>query len=273
LIVSPAAVVGWHRQGFRLWWRWKSWGRAGRPRIDPELRRLIRRLSHENPLWGAPRIQAELWLLGCDVAESTVAKYRVRPTRPPSPTWRSFLANHADCLASVDFFVVPTVTFRLLYGFLVLRHDRRRVVHFNVTSHPTVDWVARQIKEAFPYDEAPRYLIRDRDGAYGHCLREWLKRMGVEEVLTAPRSPWQSPYVERLIGSIRRECLDHVIVFHEAHLRRILSRYFDYYHNSRTHRALDDNAPFPRAVELPERGRVVGVPQVGGLHHRYTRVA
>jgi putative transposase len=230
-------------------------------------------LSHENPLWGAPRIQAELRLLGHDVAESTVAKYRVRPTQPPSATWRSFLANHVDCLASVDFFVVPTVTFRLLYGFLVLRHDRRRVVHFNVTSHPTAEWVARQIKEAFPYDEAPRYLIRDRDGAYGHCLRECLKRMGVEEVLTAPRSPWQNPSVERLIGSIRRECLDHVIVFNEAHLGRILSRYFDYYHNSRTHRALDDNAPCPRAVEAPGMGRVIAVPHVGGLHHRYTRVA
>jgi putative transposase len=143
VIVSPATVVGWHRQGFRLWWRWKSRGRPGRPRIDPVLRRLIRRLSHENSLWGAPRIQAELRLLGCDVAESTVAKYRVRPSRPPSPTWRSFLANHADSLASVDFFVVPTATFRLLYGFLVLRHDRRRLVHFNVTAHPTADWVAR----------------------------------------------------------------------------------------------------------------------------------
>src|SRR5450759_5346717 len=141
-IVSPATVVRWQRQGFRLWWRWKSRGRPGRPRIDPELRRLIRRLSRENPLWGAPRIQAELRLLGCDVAESTVAKYRVRPSRPPSPTWRSFLANHADCLASVDFFVVPTATFKLLFGFLVLRHDRRRVAHFNVTSHPTADWMA-----------------------------------------------------------------------------------------------------------------------------------
>ena len=273
LIVSPATVVGWHRQVFRLWWRWKSRGRPGRPRVDPELRRLIRRLSHENPLWGAPRIQAELRLLGHDVAQSTVAKYRVRPTQPPSATWRSFLANHVDCLASVDFFVVPTVTFRLLYCFLVLRHDRRRVAHFNVTSHPTADWVARQIKEAFPYDQAPRYLIRDRDGAYGHCLRECLKRMGVEEVLTAPRSPWQNPYVERLIGSIPRECLDHVIVFNEAHLRRVLTRYFDYYHNCRTHSALDDNAPCPRVVEPPGRGLVVGIPQVGGLHHRYMRVA
>ncbi len=166
-IVSLATVVDWHRQGFRLYWRWKSRGCTGRPRIDPELRRLIRRLSGENLLWGVPRFQAELRLLGCDAA---VAKYRMQPTRPPSPIWRSFLANHVNCLASVDFFVVPTATFKLLCGFLVLGHDRRLVAHFNVTAHPTADWVARQIKEAFPFDEAPRYLIRD--GAYGECFRE-----------------------------------------------------------------------------------------------------
>ncbi len=273
LIVTPATVVGWHRQGFRLYWRWKSRGRNGRPRIAPEVRRLIRRMSWENSLWGAPRIHAELRLLGHDVAESTVARYMGRRTRPASPPWRSFLANHIECLASVDFFVVPTVTFKLLYAFVVLCHDRRRVAHFNVTFHPTAEWVARQVKEAFPYDAAPRYLIRDHDGAYGEGFRECLESMGIEEVLTAPRSPWQNPYVERLIGSIRRECLDHVIVFNEAHLWRSLSRYFDYYHASRTHRALDDNAPCPREVEPSGRGRVVAIPQVGGLHHRYTRVA
>jgi putative transposase len=273
VIVTPATVVGWHRKGFRLYWRWKSRGRPGRPRIDPELRRLIRCMSRDNPLWGAPRIQAELGLLGHDLAESTVGRYMDRRTRPPSPNWRSFLANHADCLASVDFFVVPTVTFKLLYAFVVLCHHRRRVAHVNVTSHPTADWVARQIKEAFPFDEAPRYLIRDRDAAYGECFRECMESMGIEEVLIAPRSPWQSPYVERLIGSIRRECLDHVIVFGEAHLRRVLARYFDYYHHARTHHALGDNAPCPRAVESPGQGNVIAVPQVGGLHHRYTRVA
>jgi transposase InsO family protein len=272
-IVTPATVVGWHRQGFRLYWRWKSRGRPGRPPLDLELRRLVRRMSRENPLWGAPRIRAELRLLGCDVAQSTVAKYMVRRRRPPSPTWRAFLANHADCLASVDFFVVPTVTFKLLYAFVVLRHQRRRVVPFNATAHPTANWVARQIKEAFPFDQAPRYLIRDRDGAYGDSFRECLERMGIEEVLTAPRSPWQNPYVERLIGSIRRECLDHVIVFDEAHLRRVLSHYFDYYHHSRTHCALDDNAPCSREVERPDEGSVVAIPQVGGLHHRYSGAA
>ena len=272
-IVTPATVVGWHRHGFRLFWRWKSHGRPGRPRIDPQLRRLIHRMSRENPLWGAPRIQAELRLLGHDVAESTVARYRGRRTRPPSPNWRSFLTNHADCLASMDFFVVPTVTFKLQYAFVVLCHDRRRVAHVNVTSHSTADWVARQIQEAFPFDEAPRYLIRDRDAAYGECFRECMERMGIEEVLIAPWSPWQSPYVERLIGSIRRECLDHVIVFNEAHLKRILASFFDYYHRSRTHRSLGANSPYPRPVEHPAQGRVIAVPLVGGLHHRYTRGA
>jgi putative transposase len=273
MIVNPATVVGWHRTGFRLYWRWKSRSRSGRPRIDAEVRRLIRRMSLENPLWGAPRIRAELRLLGHDAAASTVAKYMARRTGPPSPTWRSFLANHVGCLASVDFFVVPTVTFRLLYGFVVLCHERRRVAHFNATAHPTGQWIARQVKEAFPFDDAPRYLIRDRDGAYGECFRECLECMGVEEVLIAPRSPWQNPYVERLIGSIRRECLDHVIVLDEAHLKRVLGSYFSYYHRTRTHRSLDDNAPCPRAVEPPGRGRVFAIPQVGGLHHRYARVA
>jgi putative transposase len=272
-IVTPATVVAWHRQGFRLYWRWKSRGRPGRPRIDPEVRRLIRRMSLENPLWGAPRIRAELRLLGHDVAASTVAKYMARRGRPPSPGWRCFLTNHVGCLASVDFFIVPTATFRLLYGFVVLCHHRRRVAHFNITAHPTAEWVTRQVREAFPFDEAPRYLIRDRDAAYGECFQECLERMGVEEVPIAPRSPWQSPYVERLIGSIRRECLDHVIVSGEAHLKRVLGSYFSYYHRSRCHRALDGNAPDPREVEPPDRGRVVAVPQVGGLHHRYTRAA
>jgi putative transposase len=235
--------------------------------------RLIRRVTCESPLWSAPRIQAELRLLGHDVAESTVARYMVRGRRPPSPTWRSFLVNDLDCLASVDFFVAPTATFQLLYDFLVVRHDRRQVVHFNLTAHPTADWVARQVKEAFPFGEAPRYLIRDRDAAYGEGFRAQLECMGIEEVRTAARSPWQNPFVERMIGTLRRECLDHVIVFNEAHLWRVLSRNFDYYHNSRTPRALDHNAPCPRAVEPPEGGKVVGVPQVGGLHHRYMRVA
>jgi transposase InsO family protein len=271
VIVKPATVVRWHRQGFRYYWRWKSGGRAGRPLIDVEARALIRRLSRENPLWGAPRIQAELRLLGHDLAKSTVAKYMLHRTKPPSPGWRSFLKNHAASLAAVDFFTVPTVTFQVLYVFLVLRHDRRRVVHFGVTSHPTPAWVAQQLREAFRFNEAPRYLIRDRDGVYGECFTKCMQSLGIEEVVIAPRSPWQNPFVERLIGTIRRECLDHLIVLNETHLRSILGEFFEYYHTGRSHRALDANSPVPRQVEPPERGEVVGVPQVGGLHHRYRR--
>jgi putative transposase len=274
LIVKPATVVRWHRQGFRLSWRWKSRGKPGRPPLADDVRRLIRRISRENSLWGAPRVQAELRLLGHEVAESTVAKYLARrKDRPPSQTWRAFLHNHMGSLASIDFFVVPTATFRLLYGFVVLMHERRRVVHFNVTERPTAAWVAQQLREAFPFDEAPRYLIRDRDGIYGDEVRRCLEGMGIEEVVIAPRSPWQNPFAERLIATLRRELLDHVIVLNERHLRRLLSTFFDYYHRARPHRSLDQNAPQPREVEPPERGRGVAVPQVGGLHHRYTRAA
>jgi putative transposase len=274
IVVKPATVVRWHRQGFRLYWRWKSRSnKAGRPSLDAEVRQLIRRMCRENSLWGAPRIQSELALLGYTVAESTVAQYMVRGRKPPSQTWRTFLENHVGCLASIDFFTVPTATFRVLYVFVVLRHNRRRVVHFNVTAHPTAAWTSRQIVQAFPYEEAPRFLIRDRDKIYGDVVRRCIQSRSIEEVLIAPRSPWQSPYVERLIGSIRRECLDHVIVFGEDHLRRVLDSYFAYYHESRTHLSLDRNAPERRDIEPPSRGEVIAIPQVGGLHHRYTRAA
>ncbi len=274
LIVQPETVIRWHRQGFRLYWRWKSRaGKPGRPAIESGVRALIRRMSRENPTWGAPRIQSELKLLGHDLAESTVAKYMLRPPQPPSQTWRTFLDNHLGDLAAIDFFTVPTATFRVLFCFVVLRHERRRVVHFNVTTNPTARWTAHQMIEAFPFDEAPPYLIRDRDGVYGNDFRNRVDNMGIEEVLTAPRSPWQNPYCERLIGSIRRECLDHVIVLHERHLKRTLAAYFDYYHNCRTHLSLERNSPLPREVEPPSRGDVISIPQVGGLHHRYTRAA
>jgi transposase InsO family protein len=271
-IVSPATVVRWHREGFRRYWRRRSRGKPGRPRVSADIRALIRRMSKDNTLWGVPRIQAELKLLGHDVARSTVAKYLVPRPKSPSPTWKAFLNNHVDCLASIDFFVVPTVTFQVLYCFVVLRHDRRRVVHFNVTARPTPTWVAAQVRQAFPAGQAPRLLLRDRDGAYRPCVQHALKDLGIQEVITAPSSPWQNPFVERLIGTLRRECLDHVIVFNEAHLTRLLRQFFDYYHNSRTHQALDDNAPNLRAIDPPERGKVIAIPQVGGLHHRYRRV-
>lgn len=226
-----------------------------------------------NPTWGAPRILSELILLGHDVAEETVAKYMVRNKKPPSQTWRTFLANHVPDIAACDFFTVPTVTFRVLYVFIVMRHDRREIVHFNITTNPYPEWTAQQIVQAFPYEEAPRFLIRDRDGIYGDYFKERVKGMGIEEVLTAPQAPWQNPYCERVIGSIRRDCLDHVIVLNESHLHRILTEYFDYYHNSGCHLSLDRNAPVPRDVEPPSEGQVVAIPQVGGLHHRYTRRA
>jgi putative transposase len=273
MIVKPDTVVRWHQQGFKLYWRWKSRGKPGRPKIDAEIRSLIRRICRENTTWGAPRIHSELALLGFTIDETTVAKYMIRNRKPPSQTWRTFLENHVRDIAAIDFFVVPTVRFQLLYCFIVLRHDRRRVVHFNVTRHPTARWTGQQIVDAFPFDEAPRFLIRDHDSIYGVDFQLRVDHMNIEEVVIAYRSPWQSPYVERLIGSIRRECLDHVIVFNEAHLQRILTDYFAYYHESRTHLSLNRNAPVPRDVERPERGKVIAVPHLGGLHHRYTRAA
>ena len=211
--------------------------------------------------------------MGHSVAESTVAKYMVRDRKPPSQTWRTFLANHAGQIAAVDFFTVPTVAFRVLYVFVVLRHEQRRVVHFNVTTNPTARWAAQQIVEAFPFAEAPRFLLHDRDSIYGQDSRDRVENMGIEDVLTAPRSPWQNPYVERLIGSIRRDCLDHVIVFDPEHLRRIVSAYFGYYHDVRAHLSLDRNSPNPRPVFPPEQGKVVATAYLGGLHHCYTRAA
>jgi putative transposase len=230
-------------------------------------------MSRENPLWGAPHIHGELLKLGIEISETSVAKYMVRHRKPPSQTWRTFLDNHIHSLVSVDFFTVPTIRFQVLYVFLVLAHDRRRVVHFNVTAHPTAEWTAQQLREAFPFDQIPRYLLRDRDQIFGDTFREQVKDMQIAEVLSAPRSPCQRAYVERLIGSIRRECLDHMIVFGEASLRRTLSSYFSYYHQTRSHLSLKKDSPEPRPIQRPERGPVVAVRQVGGLHHRYERRA
>jgi putative transposase len=273
VIVKPETVIAWHRKGFRLYWAWKSCLRQGRPCVPDEVRDLIRQMSLANPRWGAPRIHGELLKLGIEVSPATVAKYMVRNRRPPCQTWRTFLKNHLQDLASADFFVVPTATFRLLFVFVILSHDRRRLVHFAVTTNPTAEWVAHQLLDAFPSDSTPRYLLRDRDGSYGEKFSQAAEWLGVQEVLTAPQSPWQNAYVERLIGSIRRECLDHVIILHESGLRRMLRSYFEYYERSRTHLGLGKDAPIPRAVEPPELGRVIELPQVGGLHHRYQRRA
>jgi putative transposase len=272
VLVRPATVVGWHRKGLRFYWRWRS-RRPGRPRIRTEIRDLIRRMSKANPLWGAPRIHGELLKLGITISQATVGRWM--PWRPevPSPTWRSFLRNHLPEIVAIDMFVVATVTFRLLYALIVLSLDRRRIVHFEVTSNPTQYWLSGQMTEAFPWDTAPRYLLRDRDKSYGPAFRHRVRAMGITEVVTAPRSPWQNPYAERLIGSIRRECLDHVIIFYERHLRRVLSGYFQYHHDTRTHLSLGKDCPRPRRVQLPSTGNIIALAEVGGLHHRYERRA
>jgi transposase InsO family protein len=270
--LHPDTVVRWHREGFRRYWRWKSRRRGrGRPPVDKEIRKLIREMQSANVGWGAPRIHGELLKLGIEISQATVSKYMEHQRKPPSQTWRTFIDNHITDLASIDFFTVPTATFRILYVFLVLSHDRRRIVHFNVTVHPTAQWTAQQLVEAFPFDTAPRYLLRDRDGVYGETVRRRINSLDIKDVITAPRSPWQNPFVERVIGSIRRDCLNHVIVFNEPHLRRILRAYFSYYHTSRTHLSLNKDPPETRVVEPPELGNIVAFPRVGGLHHRYSR--
>jgi putative transposase len=273
-LVKPETVIRWHRTGFKLFWTWKSRRNGpGRPAVAPEVRALIRRMSKSNPLWGAPRIHGELQKLGVEISQATVSKYMVRPRRPPSQTWRAFLDNHLGSLVSVDFFTVPTVMFKVLFVFVVLAHDRRRVLHINVTDAPTAQWTAQQLVEAFPWETAPRYLLRDRDAIYGTAFSSRGQALGILEVKTAPRSPWQNPYVERLIGTLRRECLDHVVVLHETHLSRLLRDYLTYYHRVRTHLSLEKDSPEPRPVERPDHGRIVETPMVGGLHHRYSRLA
>jgi transposase InsO family protein len=230
-------------------------------------------MSRSNPLWGAPRIHGELLKLGIEVSQATISKYMVRHRKPPSQSWRAFLTNHARDIVSVDFFTVPTATFRVLYVFIVLANERRRVVHFNVTESPSAAWAGQQIVEAFPWNTAPKYLLRDRDGKYGIDFVRRVESLGIKQVLASARSPWQNPYVEGVIGSIRRECVDHVIIFGERHLRRVLREYFIYYHGSRTHLGLEKNCPRPRPVEPPELGPINSEPMVGGLHHRYFRQA
>jgi len=246
LIVKPETVINWHRKGWRYYWRRKSQrGRPGRPKIDPEVIELIRRMSRDNATWGAPRIQSELALLGHEIAESTVAKYMVRHPKEPSQTWRTFLVNHMSVAAACDFFVVPTLTFKPLYYFVVLSHDRRKTVHVNVTRHPTDEWTAQQIVEAFPGDGCePRYLHRDRDSVYGRMFRKKITAIGIAEVISARKSPWQNPFAERVIG----------------------------YNESRTHLSLEGNSPIPRQVE-DGPGEVIAIPHLGGLHHRYSRAA
>jgi transposase InsO family protein len=269
-VVQPETVVRWHRAGFRRYWRWKSRRRGGRPPIRAELRALIRRMSIENALWSAPRIQGELLKLGFTVAQSTVAKYMAKRDNPSGQRWGTFLRNHAPQIAAMDLFVVPTLGYVQLYVLVIVRLARRELALINVTRQPTAEWIAQQITEAFPWNEAPRYLVRDHDGIYGAAVTRRLRAMGIRDRPIAPGSPWQNGCAERLIGTIRRECVDHLIVFGEAHLRRILREYAAYYNGSRTHRALNQDAPVHRPVQ--SIGAITSRPVLGGLHHQYVRV-
>ena len=269
-VVKPETILRWHRSGLRAFWRWKSRHRAGRPKIDRELRDLIRRMSKENPLWGGSTIHGELLMLGFEVAQSTVSKYMVCGQNPPSQTWTTFLRNHAEAIAAIDLCVVPTLTFDLLFAFLVLGHGRRQLLWFEVTRHPTAEWLARQLTEAFPWASAPAYLVRDNDCAYGHVFTSRVRAMGIRDRPISPGSPWQNGIAERLIGTLRRECLDQMVICGEAHLRRILSAYAVYYNQARTHLALQKDAPLRRAVQ--RSGAIVAIPILAGLHHQYVRI-
>jgi transposase InsO family protein len=269
-IIRPETLVRWHRAGYRQYWRWKSCSLGGRPQIAADLRALIRRMSIENSLWGAPRIHGELLKLGFDVAQSSVAKYMVKRNGPPSQGWRTFLHNHAPDIAAMDLFAAPTIGFNLLYGFIIVRLARRRLIWVTVTTNPTAEWIARQISETFPWNEAPRYLIRDRDKVYSAAVTHRIRAMGIRDKPIAPGSPWQNAFAERLIRSIRRECLDHLVVLGEAHLRRILGEYAAYYNVSRTHRSLDKDTPVSRPVQ--RIGSIRSYAFLGGLHHHYVRL-
>jgi transposase InsO family protein len=270
-IVKPETVIGWHRAGFRAFWRWKSRAAPGRPAIDHELRSLIRQMCRENPLWGAPRIHGELSMLGFCVAQSTVSKYMIRQqSRGPSQGWKAFIQNHAAGIAAIDLLVVPTIAFEQLYVLVVLKVLRREIVRIAVTRHPTADWLARQLTEAFPWDTAPAILIRDNDKAFGHAFQRRIRAMGIRDHPITPESPWQNGYVERVIGSIRRECLDHIVVFGEQHLRRILSEYAKYYNSVRTHLALNKSVSLHRPKS--RSGFIQSRPHLGGLHHEYVRI-
>ena len=268
-IIRPQTLLRWHRAGFRAYWRRRSRPLGGRPSAPADICRLIREMSIANPLWGAPRIHGELLKLGIDVGQTTVAKYMARRRRPPSQGWKTFLRNHADGIASMDLFVVPTISFRLLYAFLILRHGRRELLWLGVTAHPNAEWIARQLTETYGWQKTPRYIIRDRDRVYGPTFVRRLRAMGIRDRPIAPRSPWQNGCAERLIGSIRRDCLDHVLVFGERHLLHLLKSYQKYYNEARTHLSLQKDAPVPRVVQTV--GQMLVVPILGGLHHQYMR--
>ena len=273
VIVKPETVIGWHRASFRLYWRWRSRPRGGRPKITEEIRVLIRRLAQENPDWGAPRIHGELQKLGFVVSERSVARYlrRVRRRGDPGKRWLTFLQNHREVIAAFDFFTVPTVTFQLLYCFFVIEHGRRRILHFNVTRYPTAEWVVQQLREAFPEAGPYRYAVFDRDATFQEAVITFLKATGLKPKRTSLQAPWQNGIAERWVGSCRREILDHVIALNEQHLRRLIGDYVNYHHEDRIHDSLEKDTPNRRTVEprAAAKATVISMPRLGGLHHRY----
>lgn len=273
VIVRPETGLRWHREGFRAYWRWRARPHGGRPRIDLETRELIARLRRENPLWGAPRIHGELLMLGIDVSESTVSKYLGKPPRPPSQTWRTFVHNHLHQSIAIDFAVVPTLRFSLLYVCVILDHGRRRILHVNVTTNPTAAWAAQQIVEALPWETNVQFLFRDGDGIYGEEFERRVAGLSLRQIVTARASPWQNAYCERVIGTLRRECLDHVVAVNERQLKGVLDGYVRYYNGTRTHLSLAKNSPISRRPSSKRDGTIVALPEAGGLHHRYERIA
>jgi putative transposase len=276
ILVKPETVVSWHRAGYRLFWRWRSRRRRqGRPKVAEEIRGLIRRMKRENPTWGAPRIHGELLALGFEISEPTVSRYLRHLKRVPEESkasqWLAFLNNHREVIAAFDFFTVPTFWFRTLYCFFAIEHGRRRILHFNVTFHPTSDWIVQQLREAFPLPCPYRYVLFDHDAKFGNDVLKFLKSSDLMPLRTSIRSPWQNGVAERWVGSVRRELLDEVIPLNEFHLRRLGREYLAYYHQDRTHVGLDKNTPGKRVVEARSspQSRVVSKPRLGGLHHRY----
>ena len=274
-LIQPETVLGWHRKGWRAYWRRKSrTKKRGRPPIPFKLIHLIRRLARENPTWGAPHIRNELLLLGHDIGEMTVSRYMVRGRDPRrGQHWRTFLKNHMPEIAACDFFIVPTITFRKLFVLVILSHDRRLIRHVAVTPHPTSEWTARQLYEAFPYDTAPRMLIHDRDPLFEGDFRRAVEVIGIRNLKLAPRSPWLNGYCERVIRSIRNDCTDHIVALSDCHLSRTLRHYVEYYNETRPHLSLDGNAPVPRRRETTPAFHLQATPVLGGLHHRYARAA
>ena len=274
VLVKPDTVIGWHRAGFRLYWRWRSRPRSGRPKITDEIRALIQRLAQENPDWGAPKIHGELLKLGFVVSERTVARYlrRVRRRGDPSKPWLAFLQNHREVIVAFDFFTVPTLTFQLLYFFFVIEHGRRRILHCNVTRHPSAEWVVQQLREAFPDAGPYRYMILDHDSKFDATVTTFLKATGLKPKRTSIQSPWQNGTAERWVGSCRREMLDHIIALNERHLRRLMSDYVSYYHQDRVHDSLEKDTPNKRALEQKPAASatVTSMPRLGGLHYRYS---